>query len=159
MAAILSNLHAQLVQEVIEAREQLARNLAASEEVWCQLDLTMPQLKALMAVAFESSLTITQIGEALGIGRPGASNVVDKLVQMGLVTRAEDAIDRRRTNVGLSGEGTALMARLRQSGEEAMRSCLELLAEDDLAALARGMTALAEATKRQTASAAGATNE
>jgi DNA-binding MarR family transcriptional regulator len=141
-----------LVSEILAAQQEFARNVqAAGAPLWAELDLTMPQLKALLGIAYEQSMTVSQVGDVLGIGRPAASNLVDRLVHLGLVTRAEDPTDRRRTNVQLSQQGSILVARLQQGGEDMFRACLDLLSDDDVAALAHSMTALAEATRRRLA--------
>ena len=150
----------ELVQQVLEAQMDIARNVQAeASPSWSHLDLTMAQLKAVFVVAQDGPLTVSAIAEALGTGRPAASNVIDRLVQLVLVTRTEDATDRRRTNVQLTDAGSELVERLQRSGRAALAGWLDMLDETDLAALAQGMTALAIATKRQVRAASGAVTE
>src|SRR5881396_3187784 len=80
---------------------------------WTQLDLTFPQLKTLIVLAHEGSSPIGQIAERLGVGQPTASHLVERLVQAGLVERAEDPANRRRTLAHLSYTGEELIGQLR----------------------------------------------
>lgn len=133
----------------LRAQHQISQALhAAADPEWLQLDLTMAQLKALFVLADEA-LTVGGLSGLLGISKPAASILVEHLVQAGLVTRAEDALDRRRTMVRLTAEGDELVTRLRQGGRDRVQAWLGRLGDDDLAALARGLQALADVATMQ----------
>jgi len=133
-----------------DAREALAaqrtiykalRGLVADD--WLSLDLSMGQLKALVTVTARRGMTVSEVADALGIGKPAASMIVDRLTQHGYVTRHEDPDDRRRTVVSPTDAGVELVTQLRQSGgEQAMIRWMRQMTPDDLAAFARGMRAL-----------------
>jgi DNA-binding MarR family transcriptional regulator len=110
--------------------------------MWAQLDLTISQLKCLVLLESRGAITIGQVAEILGMGRSSASITVDQLVQLGLVLRAEDQDDRRRTNVCLTTEGKSRVARLHQGDEQFMRGWFERLNKDELIALRAGLAAL-----------------
>ena len=134
----------QLIDEAIHAQRAVFRAMHASAEPsWLRLDLTMSQVKGLFALANGGPLTIGALGGALGIGRPGASLLVDRLVQLGLVERAEDPADRRRALARLTGRGEELVLGLRQGRRERLRGWLAQLSDADLAALSRGLRAMA----------------
>src|SRR5918912_3223383 len=133
----------QLIDDALQAQKQIVQAMhAAAEPTWLQLDLTMAQLKGLFALA-DSPMTIGQLAEALGSGKPAASILVERLVQLGLVERAEDPLDRRRTIARVTARGEELVARLRQGGRERLRTWLSRLDDEDLAALVQGLQALA----------------
>ncbi len=108
-----------------------------------ELDLTMVQVKALAVLGRGGAMPVGGLAEHLKVGLPAASLLVDKLVQMGMVERQEDSHDRRRTLVRLSAKGEQQLTRLREGGPERIRDWLSELGEEDLAALTRGMEALA----------------
>ena len=135
----------QMIDNALQAQKQIVQAMhAAAEPTWLQLDLTMAQLKGLFALA-DSPMTIGQLADVLGSGKPAASILVERLVQLGLVERAEDALDRRRTIARVTARGEELVARLRQGGRERLRTWLSRLGDDDLTALVQGMQALAAA--------------
>jgi DNA-binding MarR family transcriptional regulator len=115
---------------------------------WVHLELSMGQLKALMIVATRQPTNVSALADALALSKPTASILVDRLVQLGFVARTEDPDDRRRTLVTPTPEGAALVLRLRQGSVDRLIRWMSDLAPDDLAALTRGLTALAAAAER-----------
>ncbi len=137
-----------LLGEVLGAYWQFLRTMRAPVvATWLALDLSMRQLAALLLLADRDVLSVGGLATHLGISRPVASHLVDQLVQRGLVSRSEDAVDRRRTWVRLTAQGQDLLDRLywHQHVHGDLRCHLENLATADLQALARGLRALAEA--------------
>lgn len=130
-----------IVREAIATMKRYATRPDVPE--WAQLDLTMGQLKALMVLGPDKRMTISELAHTLRLGKPSASILVDRLVQMGLATRVEDPDDRRRTLVATTTQGADLVIRLHQGQIEQFVSLLNRLSDEDLAAFARGMRALA----------------
>jgi DNA-binding MarR family transcriptional regulator len=115
------------------------------DPVWGQLDLTLNQFKGLRVIA-HGPVTIGDIAARLGIAQPTASLLVERLVRVGLVERADDPSDRRRALARLSCEGERFVARITGDIHNHLRDGLARLSDDDLAALIRGLRALVEAT-------------
>jgi len=133
-----------LVEEIMQAQKTVVHTMQATAmSPWLNLDLTMSQLKGLVLLANNGPMMVSHLAEALAIGKPAASILVDRLVQLELVERAEDPLDRRRALVRLSSRGEDLVVRLRQGGRERMRAWISRLDDGDLAALWRGLRALA----------------
>ncbi len=131
------------VDAALQAQRALMEAIhATADPAWLHLDLTMGQLKALFALT-DVALTVGQVADLMGLSKPTASLLVDRLVHLGLVERTEDSQDRRRTRVGLTPAGRDRATRLREGGEERWRSLLSQLAADDLAAWTQGVQALA----------------
>lgn len=117
---------------------------------WMHLDLSMGQLKALVALTTAGSINVSGLADQLEVGNPAASILVDRLVQLGYAQRTEDPDDRRRTLVTLTARGSDLAARLQQAGGERLLRWMEQMTPDDLAALTRGLSALAAIASRET---------
>jgi DNA-binding MarR family transcriptional regulator len=142
------------VNEESRVRESIAAILAAQRSIvhsmfqssmpdWIQLDLTMGQLRTLMALAADAPMTVSQLADKLAISKPTASILIDRLVQAGDADRTEDQGDRRRTLVALTSAGVALVARLREGKSDRYERWLAAMPSEDLAALRQGMQALA----------------
>ncbi len=112
------------------------------------LDLTMAQLKALLALSRGKPMTVGALGQALGIQLPAASHAADSLVRLELARRYEDPEDRRRTFVQLTPRAQALIEEAREGRRGLFRGWLAELADDDLAALLRGLQAIASVAAR-----------
>ncbi|XOQ26729.1 MAG: DNA-binding transcriptional repressor MarR [Mitsuokella multacida] len=76
-------------------------------------NLTVPvplnQFATLMTLRLEKSASITEMGQALLISKQQMSNICDKLLQAGLVTKTQDQEDRRRTLISLTAAGKKVL--------------------------------------------------
>ena len=109
---------------------------------WQSLNMSMAQLKVLMTLSFKGQNSISKLAELLGVSHPTASQLVDRLVQAGLVARVEQATDRRFTLARLTQAGEQLAQRLWQGRMGHLHQCLAQLDAQDLAALRQGLRAL-----------------
>jgi DNA-binding MarR family transcriptional regulator len=143
----------ELIDQVRDANHTVFHRVygyALSE--WLHLDLSMAQLKLIFALSHApdaDEVTVGWVAQRLRIGLPGASHLVDRTVQMGFVARFEDPNDRRRTLVQLTDAGQELVTRLRQGTRDRYLRWIGALGDDDLAALAVGMSALARIAREQ----------
>jgi DNA-binding MarR family transcriptional regulator len=106
--------------------------------------LSMPQFSTLMRLYYHGGCGISEISAHLDVTAPAASQMVDRLVQMGLLERGEDPNDRRAKQVTLSPKGRELI----EKGIEARNRWSEELATK-LTAEQRGLVidALAHLTE------------
>jgi MarR family transcriptional regulator, organic hydroperoxide resistance regulator len=134
-----------LVYRALGANERIMRGMLAQADAdpWIQLDMSMAQCKAMLFLCQEGASTIGGVADRLGIGRPAASNLVERLVQQGLAHREEDPADRRRTVATLTSTGQELAGRLQQLHVTQLRTYMSQLLDEDLAALVQGAEALA----------------
>jgi DNA-binding MarR family transcriptional regulator len=116
---------------------------------WLMLELTFAQARALIILAARKSLTVSQLAKLLGVGNPTASILVQQLVERGLVTRTEYKADRRHTLVSLSEKGAELGAGRRMEREKQWQRWLSHLSDEELNALARGLTALTDVVQKE----------
>ena len=139
------------VGAALAAQKRLGRALhRAYAPEWIHLDLTMGQLKTLMAIASRPPATISEIAATLEVGKPAASTLVEGLVQLGYAQRSEDPDDRRRALVTATQAGGDLVTRLRQGQGDRMARWLEAMEPADLLALTAGFEALAAIAERDT---------
>ena len=85
--------------------------------------LGMPQFSILMQLHHKGSCGVSDISERFDITNAAASQLVDKLVQGGLIKRDEDPNDRRAKLLNLSDKGKKL---IQQGMEERYRWVDEL---------------------------------
>lgn len=70
-------------------------------------DLTARQLTTLLSVYLDTEIhSVSTVARMLRISRPGVTRILDRLVEAGLVTRAEDPTDRRRVLIYQTRAGT-----------------------------------------------------
>jgi DNA-binding MarR family transcriptional regulator len=114
--------------------------LAFSEDAATASGLTARQHQALLAIKGAPDAAVPTIGflaERLHIQHHSAVELVDRLVEAGLLVRAQDARDRRRVRLGLTDAAEARLEALSASHLAELRrmrpALLEILtqAEDD----------------------------
>ena len=89
-----------------------------------QEGLSMPQIYALMYLYHEGEVRISDIGVLMDVGKAAASQLVERLVNAGLVERIEDENDRRAKKIRLQPKSLSLIEKglrvQRQQMEELM---------------------------------------
>jgi MarR family transcriptional regulator for hemolysin len=106
--------------------------------------LSMSQLGALFHIHRMGHSGVTDLGEHLGVSSPAASQMLDRLVEQGLILRTEDPGDRRAKQIVLTDKGLRVLQEsmparqkwlqelagaLSDSEKESAREALELLTE------------------------------
>lgn len=76
-------------------------NMPESKEP-CKQEPTFPQIKAMLMLHMSGPSTLKSFAGALDISHPSASQMVDRLVEMNMVTRLQDPDDRRRVVIDLT---------------------------------------------------------
>lgn len=74
-----------------------------------QKEINYAQYGALMRLYHDGECAVTDLSKPFGITIPAASQLVDKLVQEGLVERTESLHDRRMKHLALTSQGRALV--------------------------------------------------
>jgi DNA-binding MarR family transcriptional regulator len=148
IALVLREFWAELVRATPGAMLQVMR----------RADLSLPQLVALLYVQRRAAVTISEIGAHLNLSLGATSHLVDRLVERGLVERAEGRSDRRQKRVSLTAAGRAFVEEAQQARvDEMARTLTQLPAPllermlDDLAGVVAYLRALEPAAPEHTA--------
>lgn len=102
-----SSLFLEVIPRTMRSIREEIRNIAGSE-------FTTPQYRLLARIARQPSSN-TELAEWMGVSAPTMTNLVDKLVVRGLVTRGSDPKnrDRRQIQIRATQKGTDTSARIR----------------------------------------------
>ncbi len=152
MADVITQ-HEELVSRVMDAQWCVRRVMAKGVTApLLDLNLTMQQTKALLVLALhEDALPGQALARHLGVSLATLTGIVDRLVSQDLVTRREDAGDRRVRLIELTPHGRTVVESVRDSGMTQMRRLLSRLDEEALSALELGMRRLREASEAEAA--------
>jgi DNA-binding MarR family transcriptional regulator len=110
--------------------------------------LSMPQFSLLMRLYHEGACEVHDIGRHFDVSSAAVSQLVDRLVQGGLLVRQESPDDRRVRRIALDARGRALIDR---GIEERYRWVNDLVGElpaDERALVLKALPALINAEKR-----------
>jgi DNA-binding MarR family transcriptional regulator len=139
----------ELVNTVIQTYMELFMTMQFnSVSHWLMLELTFAQSRALFMLAARKELTVGQLAKLLDVGKATASILVQQLVERGLVTRTEHETDRRHTILHLSAKGEEIGAGRREGRAKQWKHWLSQLSDEELQALAHGLTAIVAVMKK-----------
>lgn len=140
----------ELVDTVVKAYMDLFMTMQFNAvSHWLMLELTFAQARALFMLAARKELTVSQLAKLLDVGKPTASILVQQLVERELVTRTEHEADRRHTIIRLSPKGEEIGAGRRKEREKQWQRWLSQLSDEELSALAHGLTAIVAVVKKE----------
>lgn len=99
--------NAHFLKNMIDFSFQLKR--AFSLYIEREIDLTYPQWRVIKAVRFsEGGISAAQIAATLGFDKVTISDIVNRLIRKGYLTKEVDTSDRRRNLLGLSEQSHLL---------------------------------------------------
>ena len=136
-----------LITEIVEQLREVDRYRRGSTiEAWMNLpSITMPQLKSLFFISNQGSTNLGKLASALAVTPANVTGIIDRLVEQKLVTRVENADDRRMLILRTTKKGEELVATLRERRRSVMDKALSGLTLDELVTLSRGLGSLVKA--------------
>jgi DNA-binding MarR family transcriptional regulator len=108
------------------------------------MDLTYNQYKMLLTIYDKGSCPLNLLARELRIAMSSASEMVDRLVNLGFVYRAVDEENRRQVVIFTTDKGEELIRELRRGIVENYRTLLNKLSEHDQERLVHSFETLAE---------------
>jgi len=109
---------------------------------------SMPQFFLLMHLYRHDQCGISDLSAHMEITNAATSQLVDKLVQAGLLEREEDPNDRRAKQVTLSPKGREFIAQGIQERYRWMEELEENLTSDEKAKIAEALTMMVHAVEK-----------
>ncbi len=135
-----------LITEAVELQQKVNRALRQqTPATWMKLSLTVAQFKSLFFISSEGSTSVGRLAGALSVTPANITGIVDRLVEQGLVSRAEDPQDRRMALLQATAKGQALIADLNASQISHLSVVFARMSPEELSALVRGLSILLHA--------------
>jgi DNA-binding MarR family transcriptional regulator len=110
--------------------------------------LSMPQFGILMNLYYRQTCSVSDISDRMQISVGAASQLVEKLVQNGLLERAEDPADRRAKLLTLSTKGRTLIESGNATRSRWMDELVANLSLDEYDTVAAALDTLTNAASR-----------
>jgi DNA-binding MarR family transcriptional regulator len=108
-----------ILGEMQKMRMSFEQKLTATSTTTLQ-NLTMLQLRACMFLLEFKSQKMTSIAKALNLKTSGATQLVDKLIDIKMVVRIDDPKDRRNVLIELSDYGQKVMKSVKTKHDKVM---------------------------------------
>ena len=97
-------------QRMIALLPQMLRGFARRESNYLSRGkITLPQLGVLEYLSTREERPMNELARHLGVTRPAATGLVDRLIAQGLVSRQGDRSDRRVVRVNLTPKGRRVL--------------------------------------------------
>lgn len=132
---------------------------AESVKTMADAGLTVPQISALHILMYEGPQSVTDLGADLGHSMSATSSLVQRLVEQGLVSRTEDAADRRQKVVEATAAGKKLVERLMRARQRELRAGLEHITPETRVELQRVMRRIVDELSARADEQTGATHD
>jgi len=110
--------------------------------------LSMPQFSILMQLHHKGSCGVSEISERFDITNAAASQLVDKLVQSGLLERAEHPADRRAKVLSLTAQGQSLVEQGFQERHRWLEELVGSLSTEEKVKVGEALTILTAAARK-----------
>jgi DNA-binding MarR family transcriptional regulator len=93
--------------------------------------LSVPQIGALFHINSRGTCGVTDIGDDLGVTSAAASQMLERLVQNGLVERREDPDDRRAKRIELTARGLRMVRGIMEIRQRQFAALAERMSPDE----------------------------
>lgn len=108
--------------------------------------LSMPQMMALRRIHYRGDCNISSISDELGITSAASSQLLDRLVQQGLVIRSEHPQDRRNKQLVLSEKGERVLREGLRARQRWLQTLIERLNDEERQKVSEALHILIEKT-------------
>jgi len=137
-----------LTQELVDLVDRLSSQMRPeSDEEWTDLELTMPQFRAICLLG-QGPERMGNIAGHLSSSMSSATSMIDRLVDKGLVERAPDASDRRVVTCQLTDRGREEMDRFSRIHQLRLTRMAGRLTMEELQTVVDAMEILCSAAQR-----------
>ena len=128
-----------LVQHIVDLATNIKRN---GSLVSLQIDLTTQQWMILLLLAGDPNhpyiadgvpkkFMASDIADALGVSRPNITNMINSLVEKGLVLQTDDGFDRRKKQLDLTPAAFGMLGAIEPLRKDANRRLLGDFSEEE----------------------------
>ncbi len=100
---------------------------------------TARQWRLLGCLWDEKSLTLTELSQVIFCSQSTTTRLVDRLLELGLLQKQVDAIDRRKFHVSLTEKGREFISDLVDFAEATEREIIQILGADRAAQIMRDL--------------------
>ncbi|HSB82039.1 MAG TPA: MarR family winged helix-turn-helix transcriptional regulator [Candidatus Methylomirabilis sp.] len=139
-----ANLADQCAKVVMETVPQVMRAIREEMRRQGTEPLSLPQLRTLAYLHRNPGSCLFHLAKYLGVTRPTASTIVERLVRRRMLSRVDNPLERRRIVLTLTPLGARYLRRARQSTQRWMATALSRLSSARLRRIMQGVTLLGE---------------
>lgn len=107
---------------------------------------SISQLNTLFRIHYKGTISISDLSNEMGVSPAASSQIIDKLVNQGFVSRIEDTQDRRNKIIDLTLEGHEIIEKSKQAKSAWLNELASSFSPDEQELLEKGLTLLIQKT-------------
>lgn len=109
--------------------------------------LSMTQMVALRHIHYNQDCNISQISEELGVTTAASSQLLDRLVQQGLIARRENPNDRRHKQLVLTERGRQILTESTVARQQWLYQLVDRLSVEEMEQIIQALELITERMK------------
>jgi DNA-binding MarR family transcriptional regulator len=113
-----------------------------------ELKLSMPQFVCLWVISRMGKFKMSDLATYLALSYASATNLINRLVDSGLVTRYDDPDDRRVVIVELSNKGKEITSLIREKHLKKLMENCEKISHEERDTMLKGLLTLTNVVKK-----------
>jgi DNA-binding MarR family transcriptional regulator len=125
----------------------MRRSMRDLREVTRQTGLSMSQISTLFRIYRGGVCGVSDIGEDLGVTSAAASQMVERMVRLGLLERSENLKDRRNKPRKLTAQGQAAVCEMIDARQRWLEDLTAALTPEQQQGIVAALTVLTQAAK------------
>jgi DNA-binding MarR family transcriptional regulator len=126
--------------------KSLSKGFFGFIDVCCaRFDLSRTQYFALCAIGQADEINMSSLSDQIGVTRGAVSGLIDRLVEQGLVSRRQEASDRRIVYVAVSKQGSTILKEVQAAKSERLQRVMGYLDAEGQTQLLASLAALVAA--------------
>jgi DNA-binding MarR family transcriptional regulator len=104
--------------------------------------LTMAQLGAMFHISRKGACGVSDIGSDLGVTNSAASQMIERMVQLKLITRSEDLTDRRVKQIVLTDKGRQILQESNKANQDWLENLVQTMTAEEQAQVRNALVTL-----------------
>jgi DNA-binding MarR family transcriptional regulator len=142
----------QIRQKYLEVFERamgqiMQRSMRSFWQYTKEQGLSMTQMVALRHIHYNQDCNISQISEELGVTAAASSQLLDRLVQQGLIARRENPNDRRHKQLILTEKGRQILTESTLARQQWLYQLVDHLTAEEMEQIIQALELMTERMK------------
>lgn len=138
----------QLVSDTAQLWRKIRQALEEKEpSPWLRMSLSRGQLRILVILSTATPISPGSVAASLGVPKANVTEIIERLVEQGLVKREPNPQDRRSHNLMLTPKGKAEVEQLREWSTRRIEKVLERIPGDKLESLSASLEDMLDAAR------------
>jgi MarR family transcriptional regulator, organic hydroperoxide resistance regulator len=125
----------------------MQHSMRENMQYWRESKLSMPQGIVLTKLYRTQTCGVSDVAEFMDVTPAAASQMVEKMVQLGYLERTEDPVDRRVKQVTLSPKGKDMVQKSLHARMAWFKDLTQTLSEEDQSSIANSIATLIRVTR------------